>query len=82
MDEPKVERRVRMPPNGSSDEYGEFTTRRRSDHYVYRWCKEKHEKVDKRLDTVESRLWGIWVLLFGNLCGVTATIVLLITGSG
>ena len=51
MDEPKVERRVRMPPNGSSDEYGEFppefTTRRKSDYYVYRWCMEKHEKIER-----------------------------------
>ena len=46
--------------------------------YVEGWCRERHVKLDKRMDSIENKFWGIIVLLITNLGGVTA---LLFTGS-
>ena len=59
-----IERRVCMP-NG----------RRESDHYNAQWCKERHDKIDKKLDEItgpnghlkglHGRINNIWYLLVG-----------------
>ena len=64
-------------PNG----HGDYLGPERREYNPY-WCREKHKNLDKRIDIIESRLWGIWILLFGNLFGVAATIVLLVMGNG
>ena len=52
------------------------------DIYNPDWCAERHRKLDRKIETLEARLWGIWILLFGNLCGVGATLMLLLSGNG
>jgi hypothetical protein len=39
--------------------------------YNILWCKERHEKLDKRIDSLESKFWGIIILLITNLAGIS-----------
>lgn len=52
--------------------------------YNAAWCRDKHEKIDKRFDDVWNKftrqdrlLWGIMLALIGNLGGVMATLITL-----
>ena len=73
-----IERRVCMP-NG----------RRESDHYSAKWCKERHDKIDRRLNEitgptghlrqVHDRIDHIWYLLMAvGVVGVANLIATLI----
>ena len=74
-----IERRVFMP-NG----------RRESDHYNEKWCKERHDKIDKRLNEItgpnghlkdlHGRINNIWYLLVG--VGIVGVANLIATWSG
>lgn len=39
--------------------------------YNQGWCKERHEKLDKRMDSLENKFWAIIILLVTNLGGVS-----------
>ena len=43
--------------------------------YIEGWCQERHNKLDKRMDSLETKFWGIIILLVTNLGGV-ATLIL------
>lgn len=45
--------------------------------YNSSWCKERHMIIDTRLNVVEKRLWGIIILLFGNLAGIFGVLMTL-----
>jgi hypothetical protein len=45
------------------------------DVYNTAWCQEKHQKLDKRMDSLESKFWGIIILLVTNLAGVTTLLL-------
>lgn len=47
--------------------------------YNSAWCKERHMIIDTRLNTVEKRLWGIIILLFGNLAGIFGVLMTLLS---
>jgi hypothetical protein len=48
-------------------------------HYNAEWCREKHKIIDNRMDIMEKRLWGIIILLVGNLFGVATTVALILS---
>ena len=39
--------------------------------YNQDWCKERHDKLDKRIDSLETKFWAIIILLMTNLGGVS-----------
>jgi hypothetical protein len=54
--------------------------------YNILWCQDRHKLLDKRVDEIETKtekrvsslenkFWGIIVLLFTNLAGVTTLIM-------
>ena len=45
--------------------------------YNIDWCKDRHSKLDRRLELLESRFWSIILLMFGNLAGVVGIIITL-----
>lgn len=53
-------------PNGKSDHDKE---------YNYEWCREKHQKLDERMDGLERKFWSIILLLVTNLGGIIGIIV-------
>jgi hypothetical protein len=42
--------------------------------YNQDWCKERHEKLDKRMDSLETKFWAIIILLIANLTGVVTVL--------
>jgi hypothetical protein len=42
--------------------------------YNQDWCKERHEKLDSRMDSLENKFWGIIILLMMNLSGIITVI--------
>lgn len=42
--------------------------------YNYEWCREKHQKLDLRMDSLERKFWSIIILLFTNLGGIAVII--------
>lgn len=38
--------------------------------YNQEWCKERHQKMDERMDKLETKFWWIITLLLINLGGV------------
>lgn len=51
--------------------------------FLQAWCNERHDKIKeefdtvwKKIDTIDGRMWAIIVLLFLNLGGVIASIVI------
>ncbi len=51
-----------------------------SGSYNPEWCKEKHEKLDKKIEAIEQKTWAILLLLFGNLAGVVGILITLLAG--
>lgn len=43
--------------------------------YNQDWCKERHERLDKRMDAIETKFWGIIILLLMNLSGVVTVLM-------
>lgn len=39
--------------------------------YNQDWCKERHVKLDKRMDSLENKFWAIIILLVTNLGGLS-----------
>lgn len=46
-----------------------------ADDYNVEWCKEKHEVISKRLDSIENKFWCIIILLISNMAGVTTLLL-------
>jgi len=53
-------------PNGDTNSSGV---------YNQDWCTERHTKLDKRLDSIETKFWGIILLLLANLSGVATMLM-------
>lgn len=43
--------------------------------YNQDWCKERHVKLDKRMDSLENKFWGIILLLITNLAGISVILL-------
>lgn len=51
-------------PNGEhrEDDAPEIGGRRQSDYYIYQWCRDKHRRIDRRLDGIDGRDGSIEML--------------------
>ena len=51
--------------------------------YSADWCRDKHDTLDKRMDKLDNRMWGILIMLFVNLGGIVGVLVtVLMTAKG
>lgn len=50
-------------PNGHNDQYNEA------------WCRERHEKIDTRIDRLDARIWALLILALVQIAGIAGILL-------
>lgn len=60
-----------------------------ADEYNAAWCEERHQKIAEEFNSVwakirrqDNLMWGTLITLIGNLGGIIATLITLLSSNG